>query len=792
MWYKNTMLWNEDWKFSLTEEDSLFLSEKPDDSWQNVTLPHDWDTAFAPEKSALSGAGGGYARCGSGWYRKHFTMTRSDLRDHIDLIAEGIYMDSTIYLNGHKVGDHLYGYSTFSMELTPFLKEGENLLAIRVNNSRQPGSRWYTGSGIFRDVYLRRHKDLQLTLFGGRVDPGNVTRKDLAGLNLRCLVTNQADTDKDMQISWKLKDKRKKEVASVSAGLCLKAGETGEAATGFSLENAMLWSPEEPYLYTLITTLSENGKVVDERREQIGIREGEWSPDQGFLLNGEPLKIKGVCLHHDCGLFGAAFHKEVWRERLLLLKDMGVNGIRSSHNPPAQGLLELCDELGFVVMDEAFDEWTLGKNKNENYFSDQVSFGTAQHFHRIGEEEVRAMVFRDYNHPSVILWSIGNEIPEQSASFGKEIAEKLSGIVHSLDPHRPVTSACDNIAAPEAYAARDSFLEALDVVGYNYVGRWRERAERFYEDDKRANPGWIMIGSENPSVGGDRGDDSMEAPYNLTYVTKMLTHEALWRFTSSRDYVAGDFIWTGIDYLGEARWPRRGANSGPIDTAGFEKDAFYYFRSIWNEKEITLHVVPHWSFDPKEKGQFKTVIVYTNCQRVKLFLNGRLVAEKGSERCPRYGATKTWNEEYFRYHPTTSDLHLSFDVPFEEGELVAEGYVGEKMVRREVVETTGKAVALKAEKRQVGEFCEVTLWAVDAKGRLVPTATDKIRESHTGGATLIGMDAGDMKDLTPYPASERCLVAGKLRAFYRAGDKDTATFEAKGLKKVRINLGQKN
>nr|MCR4586861.1 glycoside hydrolase family 2 protein [Lachnospiraceae bacterium] len=683
MWYKNTELWNDQWKFYPGDgkEEDFASPEHNDDTWQAVTLPHDWDTAYAPTKESKAGAGGGYAHSGIGWYRKHFVLTKADLKQHLSFIAEGIYMDSTIYLNGQKIGNHIYGYSTFALALDEAAKEGDNLLAIRVNNSRQPGSRWYTGSGIFRDVYLRKMGDVSLTLFGGRVDPGNVVNDQMAVLFLKTKVENSGSTVEDVQICWKLKDRRGRQVASVSAGLVVQGGQSGEAATSLSVEAPDLWSPQSPCLYTLDTILLVNGKAQDEHREHIGIREGKWSADCGFTLNGQPLKIKGVCLHHDSGLFGAAFHKEVWQERLQLLKDMGANGIRCAHNPPAPGLLELCDELGFVVMDEIFDEWMLGKNKNENYFSDQVSYGVAQHFTAIAEEEMKAMMFRDYNHPSVILWSIGNEIPEQSSPSGKEIARKLTAIVHELDPLRPATSACDNIAAPATYETRDDFLEELDVVGYNYVGRWKERAERFYEDDKLAHPERIMIGSENPSVGGDRGDYSMSDPLNRNYTSATLTHEALWRFTASRNYVAGDFIWTGIDYLGEAPWPRRGANSGPIDTAGFEKDTFYYLRSIWNEEETTLHVLPHWSFDAKEKGQFKNVVIYTNCEKVRLYVNGRLVGEKGSARCPRYGATKAWNDEYFRYHPTTGDLHLSFDVPFEEGELVAEGYIGKRKVK---------------------------------------------------------------------------------------------------------------
>ncbi len=793
MQYKNSSLWNEGWLFALTDENEEQLSKPdyPDENWQEVTLPHDWDCAFAPQKEAKSGAGGGYAKAGIGWYRKHFSVGKGDLKKQISLIFEGIFMDCTIYLNGRRIGSHIYGYSTFSQDLTDALKEGKNLLAIRVDNSRQPVSRWYTGSGIYRDVYIRKNEDLRLTLFGGRVDTGNVVSEEAASLFFRCKAENLGRKAKDVQIFWKLKDKRGKEVASVSAGLKIGADTVAEASTGITLSDAHLWSPTDPYLYTLITTLTCEGKVCDERKEKIGIREGNWSASEGFSLNGAPLKIKGVCLHHDSGLFGAAFYKEVWQEKLYLLKDMGVNGIRCAHNPPAPGLLELCDELGFVVMDEIFDEWMLGKNKNENYFSDQLSFGIAEHFTQIAKTEMENMIFRDYNHPSVILWSIGNEIPEQSSPVGAPIAEAFVKIVHDLDPHRPATSACDNIESPPAYRTTEAFLDALDVVGYNYVGRWTERAEYFYEQDKLKRPDRIVIGSENPSVGGDRADYSMSDPLNRNYTTAALTHEALWRFTASRPYVAGDFIWTGIDYLGEAMWPRRGAACGPIDSAGFLKDAFYYFRSIWNTQETTLHVLPHWSFDKKETGKFKSVIVYTNCERVRLSLNGKVIGEKGSASCPRFGATKSWNDEYFRYHPTTGDLHLSFDVPFEEGTLLAEGFVGNKKVKTVCLETCGKPVALKADVRKTGRFYSVVVSAVDEKGRLVPNADAVVTQEAEKDVTLVGMDAGDMKDLTAYPSPIRKMVGGKILAIYRVravGSRKKVTFKAPGLKKVTVML----
>lgn len=353
-----------------------------------------------------------------------------------------------------------------------------------------------------------------------------------------------------------------------------------------------------------------------------------------------------------------------------------------------------------------------------------------------------------------------------------------------------VTSACDNIASVPAWSATEEFLNALDVVGYNYVGRWRNRAETFYEEDRVLHPSWRMIGSENPSVGGIRGKYK-ENGVAIPLEARTLVNEALWRFTLTHDYVAGDYLWTGIDYLGETRWPFRGAPFAPIDTAAFEKDSFYYFRSIWNEEDITLHILPHWNWQGDE-GEFKQVICYTNCDEVKLYINGRMVATRGYA-CPRMGARKNWNDPVNR-HATTNDLHLTFDVPYEPGELVAEGYKDGELVARKVVKTTGEAAKLaanvwkKPEKICAGNILQVELSAVDGEGLEVPDAAPMVRVKIEGPAHLIGMDAGDLGDLSLYSLSERKMFAGKLLAVLMADGEGEikVTFEAAGLESATV------
>lgn len=790
---KDAKIINEEWKFICEDcsNGEFAQIDYRDEGWDHIELPHDWDTYFAPKKENRSGAGGGYAHAGIGWYRKKIKISKDDLLKHVELIFEGIYMESEIYINGLKAGSQSYGYSTFVVDITDKLVEGDNLISVRVNNSKQPNSRWYTGSGIYRDVYIRKISKLCLDYYGVKVETAEVSDDEkMAILDVKSSAINYEKEKKDVVIKWQLLDKKGQLSCKAGATLCLDSNETSQAATRMFVQRPILWEIDKPYLYTFVTQVFCDGELLDERRESVGIRTIAFSCDEGFKLNGEKIKIKGVCLHHDSGLFGSAFYKDIWEKRLDTLKDMGVNGIRCSHNPPAPGFLDLCDSMGFVVMDEICDEWMLGKNKNENYFSEEPSYGFSQFFCKDVKTELQRMIRRDYNHPSVILWSIGNEIPEQAFTDGPKIAKFLSDIVHEEDSIRLTTSACDNIASLPGIEAKQEFMNEIDVVGYNYVGRWRERAERFYEDDKLSYPDRIMIGSENPSVCGDRGDYSQTKDFNDNYITASLTHEALWRFTASRDYVAGDFIWTGIDYLGESHWPRRGANFGAIDTAGFKKDAFYYFRSIWNDKDITLHLLPHWNFEGEE-GTFKTVICYTNCERVKLYINDKLISEKVSAPCPRYGAMNSWDDELRRFRPTTGDLHLTWDVPYEPGVLRAEGYMGDKVVKTCEVVTTKKPSSLEASVEKAGEFYLVEITARDEDGRAVPDVDSLISVVCSDNVEFIGMDAGNMQDLSGYKSDKRNMLAGKLLAAFKKKNKEetgSVLLSSEGLNSVNIEF----
>ena len=765
---------NHDWLFVLDDNPAYSMPSCDDSQWRSLKVPHDWSNEYPLDEMNRTGGGGGYAVAGTGWYRKHFSYDPAYTGKIISVLFEGVYMDSRIYLNGVEIGHNGYGYSSFSVDLTNALKPGENVLAVRVDNSRQPNSRWYTGSGIYRNVWLDVTAPVHMTQWGVFCAVSNLYKENtLAALQIQANITNENDRVVNTGVIHKLYDAEGNLVLQTGTALQLEAGENGNTMVRPSLENPHLWTDTDPYLYTLVSTVLWDEEEVDEVSMKVGLRTATFDCDRGFLLNGEAVKIKGMCVHHDCGLTGAVGYRETWERRLKKLKDMGCNGIRCAHNPPSVELLDLCDELGFLVMDEAFDEWLLTKDKNNNYYSQNFAYGSSQYFDKHAEEIMVMMLHRDRNHPSVVIWSIGNEIPEQAAKHGPAIAKWLQDICHREDSTRMVTSACDNIvAAPPSTTLRE-FEEVLDVVGYNYVDRWRERAETQYDEDRKLYPKRRFIGTENASAGGDRGLYEPRDPnrwFRHDYRTATLKHEWLWRYLVSRDFVAGDYLWTGIDYLGECRWPSRGAGSGPIDSAGFPKDPYYYFRSVWNKEDLTLHIVPHWNWEGQE-GEYKQVIVYTNCEEVDLYINDRKVGTKACG-APYYGATKAWNDRP-DVHPTTHDLHLTFDVVYEPGTLRAVGYKNGEIAMETVVQTTGEPAALcAAADRQVvavDGVCHIDISTVDAEGRHVPTATPMVRcEVVSGPAHVVGMDAGDMMDLSMYGESERRMFSGWLMAMIYA------------------------
>jgi beta-galactosidase len=756
------------WRFTLGDPSGAERPGFDDGSWRRVDLPHDWSIEGTPHEDAPGGGRVGYFPTGIGWYRKAFRLPAgADANDRqVWLEFDGVYMNSDVWINGHHLGHRPYGYSSFAYDATPYLVGGVNVVAVRVDNSQQPDSRWYTGSGIYRHTWLTVVNELRVGHWGTYVTTPHVD-SSAATVEVRTRVENDFASSRKGTLLSSVVESGGRIIARAETTLTLGPGEKAEIKQGLRAGSPRLWSPGTPVLYTLRSELLVGGKIVDTLATRFGIRTIAYDADSGFVLNGRRMKMLGVNLHHDGGAVGAAVPERVWERRLALLKSMGANAIRTSHNPPAPEFLDLCDRMGFLVMAEAFDEWTVGK----------VQWGYHRYFDEWSKRDLTDFIDRDRNHPSIVLWSAGNEIGEQSMPGSEKVLERLVGIFHSEDPARPVTTGNDHIFADDG-ATTVAFLNAEDVVGNNYVDRWHERRELFAEPDRHDHPEWKMIGTESESVRSapygrySLGDDSAAAKPN--YTTGMIRAERLWKWVAMHDYFAGDFMWTGIDYLGESEWPAKGADFGPIDIAGHPKESYYLYRSLWT-REPVLHLFPHWNWRGRE-GEVIPVIAYTNCNSVELFLNGRSLGEKRLE-FPAQGTTGGWNS-YAEpvVHSTTDDLHLEWDVPYEPGVLTAAGKNRDgKEVCRAEVRTAGPPVAIRlgAERDTIttgsGDVANITFEIVDSAGVVVPTAANEVRFTVAGaGARIIALDNADLTDHTPYRSDHRKAFNGRGLAIVRA------------------------
>jgi len=743
------------WRFARGDKPGAQLPAFDDSSWQGVDLPHDWSIEGPVSEQEPSGGAGGYFPTGVGWYRKRFELPDS-CRGRRGLIEfDGVYRNSDVWVNGAWLGRRPNGYVPFHYDLTPHLLFGrENVLAVRADNSRQPGCRWYSGSGIYRHTHLLATHPLHVGYRGTYVTFPRVT-DDAAEVRIETRVENDGGLPAACTLATAVVDSGGAPVGSAESAMEIGAGRQYVFSQRIPVGNPSLWSVESPSLYRVRSTVLMSGEVADCCETPIGIREAVFDADRGFLLNGRRVKLQGVCLHHDAGCVGAAVPEAVWERRLKILRTMGCNAIRTSHNPYSAEFMDLCDRMGFVVMDEIFDEWRSGKGqlRGNGYSGD---------FDQWHERDVLSLVHRDRNRPSVVLWSAGNEVPDQSHPRGAETLRALQEIFHREDPTRPVTVGCDQIMSePPANRVRPEFLALLDIVGYNYVDRWRDRKETYYGSDREAFPGRRVIGTESGSMGWARGDYGWLFPgesgggFFGFSPGGMIDVEQLWKFVRLHDYVSGDFMWTGIDYLGEAFWPSRGASMGVIDSCGFPKDGFYFYQSQWTDTPV-LHLFPHWNWKGRE-GRPIPVTCFTNCDTVELFLNGRSVGTKGYA-FPRPGMEERWGNVPARARAlrTTADLHLSWDVPYEPGTLKAVGTRGGEIVAAAEIATAGDPAAVRleadretiaADRRDVAHF---TARIVDAAGTVVPTADNEVTFELEGAGKLIGVDSGDMRSHENY------------------------------------------
>lgn len=778
------------WRFQPGDPEGASRPEFEDRGWRAVDLPHDWsiEGAFTPDAPARGN--GAYLPAGLGWYRKSFPTTAAMAGRRVAIEFDGVYQRSEVWINGVRLGMRPNGFVSFAYDLTPHLAPASrtNTIAVRVDNSLQPNCRWYSGSGIYRHTWLRVTDPVHIAPCGVFVcTPEAGPQRARVAVTTR--MVNEGPHPAEVELTGEILDPSGAVVGRASSTHAVAPGGEVLAESAFILDAPRLWSGERPELYRLRSALAAGGGEVDAVTTSFGVRSVVFDPDRGLLLNGRRVKMNGVCIHGDGGSVGAAVPERVWERRLELLREMGANAIRMSHNPPAPELLDLMDRMGFLVMDEAFDEWMQPKGQTPQ-------FGYHRYFEEWSERDLTAMVERDRNHPCVVLWSLGNEVPDQSDPEGPARLRRLREILRRSDPTRMITVACDRIEA-EPKAALPEFLDELDVVGYNYVDRWRDRRERFYGIDRQRYPARRFVGTESPTVFGARGvyagDQSSPLFFERTSNAEIEV-EQLERFIQTWDYVSGDFIWTGIDYLGEAMWPNKLAATGPLDTCGFKKDTFYFYQSLWTDRPV-LHLSPHWSW-PGREGAVIPVTCFTNLDTVELLVNGKSYGVKGFA-FPRPGMTET----YGHYPPrarvlqTTADLHLSWDVVYEPGVLSARGTKDGQVVQTVEIHTAGPAerLELTVDRGRIGtgrgEVAHATVRVLDSGGRLVPTAAHPIRFAIAGEGRIIGVDNGRPDSHEAYKADSRTAFNGMALAIVQSNGRPgamTLTARSDGLSPATV------
>jgi beta-galactosidase len=754
---RKTENFNKNWYFKLGDNQSWQSADFDNSKWRKLNLPHDWsiegefskDNPASPEGGALPG--------GIGWYRKTFTIPAADKSKMVYIAFDGVYQKSDVWVNGHHLGFRPNGYISFQYNITPYLNYGgqKNTIAVKVDNSMQPNSRWYSGSGIYRNVWLVTTNKLAVDHWGTFVTTPKVNAQT-AEVELKVSIRNTTGQHQVVKVTSSIYNAAGVSVATQNSQV--QVNDTlSSAKQVFTISNPSLWSVGKPYLYKVVTRVASGNSVVDEYETPLGIRYFNFDVDKGFSLNGQPLKILGVCDHHDLGALGAAVNTRALERQLQLLKDMGCNAIRTSHNPPAPELLALTDKMGFIVMDEAFDCWQKGKKKYDYHLF----------FDEWHKRDLEDQILRDRNHPSVIMWSIGNEIPQQKEASGFKIAIELAGIVHSLDTSRPITAA-NNDPDTSNQIIRSG---AVDLVGYNYH---HNELAHFHE----RYPGKKFMGTETTSAletrgvydmpsdsirrwpikkgAGNMNDDFTVSAYDNVSARWGSTHEETWKVIKKYDFLSGMFIWTGFDYLGEPTpysWPARSSYFGIIDLAGFPKDVYYMYQSEWTNKTV-LHLYPHWNWQPG-----KTVDVwayYNNADEVELFLNGKSLGTKKKE---------------------GDELHVMWRVQYQPGTLKAVSRKGGKTVLTREIKTAGQPykIELSADRKVIkadgDDLSFITVRILDKDGNIVPNATNTISFKVNGEAFIAGVDNGDPTNHDSFKAQYRKAFNGMALAIIQAKTK---------------------
>jgi len=725
------------WKFFKGRAQGAEKIHYDDSKWRNLDVPHDWSIEGPLAKDNPAGAAGGYLPLGIGWYRKEFKPDPDRRLKKVFVQFDGVYKNSDVWINGQHLGKRWYGYASFQYDLTRHIDwDGDNVLAVRVDNSEQT-CRWYSGSGIYRHVWLTLTERLHVGHWGTYVTTPQVSAES-AKVSLKTLIKNDYAVPKACTLETAILDDRGRRVGYAESEQEIEADGEFEFAQEMEVIAPALWSVESPRLYSVYTMVLEDGKIVDRYVTPLGIREIKWDSQKGLLINGKSVLLKGVCLHHDLGALGAAFNERAMERRLDTLKYLGCNAIRTSHNPPAPQLLEMCDVMGFLVIDEAFDKW--GGNNHATWSEDW-------------RMDLQSMIRRDRNHPSVILWSVGNEVRAEEKKETQDKLKMLVDYVHKVEPSRKVTCGTFPKYVPD-------FVAIQDVAGLNYQEQW-------FDEYRKNDPNIVIISTEAYPYYRGRGD-SHKALYPMNP----------WFDALKNDYVAGSFYWTGIDYLGEAvaGWPCHGWNCSLIDTCGFPRPVSFLHRSLWTDKPMVYIAVvdesldvqtatkEHWAWPkmlshwtlPKLEGKDVKVLTFANCETVELFLNGLSVDVK--KRADFDDGIMTWT------------------VPYLPGVLKAIGKNNGEVVCWDELVTAGRAAAIEMKPDHPAvwadgrDLCHVEVNVVDANGIPVPDSSSLIQFDISPQGKIVGVDNGNLWSTESYKAVHRKAFHGRCMVIVQATD----------------------
>lgn len=779
-----------DWRFKLGDFKNAYTHDFNDKDWKKLNLPHDWSIEGAYDSINPSGTAGAFLPTGIGWYRKNFNYLKKGEDKKVSIQFDGIYKNSTVWINGIKLGTRPNGYIGFSYNLTPYLKNGKNVISVKVNHSKAPSGRWYTGSGIYRHVKLLITKKIYIPKRDVFISTPKVKSKE-ATIKIELSIKNELNNTEKVKVSYHIFDNKNKKINQFSENIILQKG-TNSFKNHIVLLKPELWSPSNPYLYNLQVTIEKGTKIIDQYNNTFGVRSISFSAKNGFELNGVQTILKGVCLHHDAGPVGTAVPDDVLLRRLKILKKMGCNAIRTSHTPFAPEFYDMCDSLGFLVMDESFDGWEVAKAK----------YDYGLNFEKWWKTDLEDFIKRDRNHPSVIIWSIGNEV----RGYTDKTQQKLVDFIKSIDTTRPISQ------------GRGYYGEAIDVAGFNGHGEYKGSLDKFHNK----HPDKPIIGTEITHNYQTRGVYRSKTSYRIRdfpapwekkqiakgkgfnsikekiYLVDDLTEKEVftdvnpiyqssydnsivrmgirdyWKATKNLPYFLGAFRWTGFDYLGESfGWPARTMNFGVIDLAGFPTDNYYLYQSLWTEKPM-VHMLPHWTHQNKENVEIP-VVIYTNCESAELFLNGKSLGEK----------------------PMTDDLQIVWKVPYTKGKLkVVAKNKGQKVIRK-IYQTAGEPYTVKIllDRQSIlanqKAIIHAEILIVDKNGIEVPSANNLLIFELEGAGKLIGVENGDIIDLSPHKINYRKAFNGKCLGIIQSNGLQgdiKLKIKSKGLKSQTINI----